>query len=716
MAATKINTVQILDSRIEPQAAPTYAVTIGPDQNQWYNIPASGFTDGSISFNNLTTLGKDRAYLDTFELEVEVEVTFTPHRDTKLAKGMTMAPVHGLFMPQSFPFNTVCDQIQVNINGGAFFSNPSHIIRAKERYWDEKKIHDSYGNVCPCSKPLVQCEMGFKDFNKRVLQSGLMQQSRSRLFGLHGGYADTSTGPFGTTNFSILDEYEDGYVNQDYDTVSATDKKTDPITFSVKWREPVMCSPFSSRYDATYGRPLYNITSIDLQFKMFGDLRNMFICVAPFNLDAWEVHLKGASLHYQVMTVTAPIPHDITVIPYRRYVPFITNGFIDGKYNKGSGRDVAFSSNVYTLNEVPSAIWIFAAPQLQYMHDISGHGDTSWYIMRSALCNVSNRLFGFLKKISISCGNTTQILDTAKPRDLYRIAKSNGCQDSYRDWARVDPFDPVVAPKLMVTDDAYKPWNWTQPSAGDTEPGGADPPPAEGNWDWIRWGADQCDENDPLSPGDPKIKYPDLAPGAGSVLRLIPGVDIVLPEQRLIPGANANNLVFKVDATYDFDFSTEADVPVALWILFEYVGVATFTPGNCMVTMNPLGNGGVMPNAPVVAASDLENVSTTDGSGWLDTLKSIFSKANSVAKQTGIVGELLNYVPKVGPVLSGIAKKLGYGEDGVDDETDDGMGDGPAAAAAGPTSTSTSIFGRKRARSNGGNVVGGAVMGLGDFC
>ena len=95
MAATKINTVQILDSRIEPQAAPTYAVTIGPDQNQWYNINASGFTDSSISFNNLTTLGKDRAYLDTFELELEVEVTFTPHRDSKLAKGMTMAPEKG---------------------------------------------------------------------------------------------------------------------------------------------------------------------------------------------------------------------------------------------------------------------------------------------------------------------------------------------------------------------------------------------------------------------------------------------------------------------------------------------------------------------------------------------------------------------------------------------------------------------------------------------
>lgn len=718
MAATKINTVQILDSRIEPQAAPTYAVTIGPDQNQWYNINASGFTDSSISFNNLTTLGKDRAYLDTFELELEVEVTFTPHRDSKLAKGMTMAPPYGLFMPQSFPFNTVCDQIQVNINGGAFFSNPLQIIRAKERYWDERKIHESYGNVCPCSKPIVQDEMGYRDINKQIVSQDFMNQSRSRLFGLQGGYAYSSSGPFGTTNYAILDEdeYSDtvvGYITDNAASVSATDPKTAPRSFKVRWREPVMCSPFSSRYDATYGRPLYNITSIDLQFKMFGDLRNMFICVAPFNLDSWEVHIKNASLHYQVMTVTAPVPHDITVVPYRRYVPFITNGTTEGTIDAhGDGNSLKFSSNVYTLNEVPTAIWIFAAPQLSYFHDISQHGDRSLYFMNSSLCNTSNRLFGFLKKISISCGNTTQILDTAKPRDLYRIAKSNGCQDSYNDWALADPFDRMVKPQLWEAEDTYKPHNWQDgpnvaPSADQEE----DDDTPDANFGYMTWSI--APVNQDVS-GTTVQKFPDICPGAGSVLRLIPGVDIVLPEQRLIPGANANNIVFKVDAEYDFRFGGEKTVPVALWILFEYVGVATFTPGNCMVTMNPLGNGGVMPNAPVVAASDLENVSTTEGSGWLDTLKSIFSKANSVAKQTGIVGELLNYVPKVGPVLSGIAKKLGYGEDGVDDDdAGDAMGDGPAAAAA---TGSTTLFGRKRARTNGGNVTGGAIMGLGDFC
>lgn len=654
--APAVSTVQVIDPRIEPQPDPVYANTIGPDQNQFYKIPASGRSDSYVTFNNLTTLGKDRAYLDTFELEITATVTFTSAAGTNGQFGFA-PPIHGFFMPLSFPFNSVCEQARVNINGGAFFNSPMATIRAKERYWDDEKLQKSFANHTPCQKPFLQDELCSYDQGSIAdFANQKFALYRSRMFGGHKGFASRANGPLTTTNFSILPNYE----------VEMT-PSSETRTLTIKWREPIFCSPFSSRYDATYGRPLYNITSIDLAFNLV-DLRNMFLVLNP-NLSNYEVHLEDVQLCYQVLTVTAPINHSFTVVPYRRYVPYITDA-----PSISPGREIvedfSVTSGVYTLNEVPTAIWIFLAPSLaEYQRfnwdgvpaalaGASGNG-RAFYTDSSRHTN--NKLFGFMKKISISCGNTTQILNTATPHDLYRIAKANGCQDSFEDWAIANPFNE---------------WNRI---AGLFNSGASDRLVIE------------MDTPEEFGPS-----YGITIPGCGSVLRLIPGTDIVLPEQKLTPGANANNLVFQVEATFDVAGTGDRDRQMALWILFEYVGVASITPGNCVVTMNPLGNGAIMAAAPTVSGTSSESEatpSTTEGSGWLDKIKSALGVANKLAKDTKIISSALKYIPGVGEIASNIASQFGYGY--------------KRPRAALPAATAAADL---------GSASGGAVMGLGDFC
>lgn len=637
-----VSTVQVIDPRIEPQPEPVYANTIGPDQNQFYKIPASGISDTYVTFNNLTTLGKDRAYLDSFEVEITVDVTFT----ADFTLGAVVPPPHGFFMPVSFPFNSVCEQARVNINGGAFFNSPMATIRAKERYWDDEKLQESFANHTPCQKPFLQdeCCISYHGAAATTLMDGLQDRYRSRMFGNQKGFASRANGPLTTTNFSILDNY------------SCT-STPDPTTLTIRWREPIFCSPFSSRYDTTYGRPLYNITSIDMAFNLV-DLRNMFL-VLNKNLTNYEVHIKDIQLCYQVLTVTAPINHSFTVIPYRRYVPYIT----DYPSNPVSGEDVVsdirITSGVYTLNEVPTAIWVFLAPTLGEYQRFEWDGQGSDLDDESAYCtdrsrHTNNKLFGFMKHISISCGNTTQILNTATPYDLYRIAKANGCYDSYEDWTKANPFDD----QLKIA---------TSTSTG----------------------------NIYFTPTTPAV-----VPGCGSVLRLIPGTDIVLPEQKLTPGANANNLVFQVEATFDWNGLGDRPRNIALWLLFEYVGVASITPGNCVVTMNPLGNGAIMAAAPTVSGTTSENEaapSTTEGSGWLDKIKSALGVANKLAQDTKIISSALKFIPGVGEIASNIASQFGYGYKR------------PRLTASVADSSAGAFPGA-------GAVDGGAVMGLGDFC
>ncbi len=634
--APAVSTVQVIDPRIEPQPEPVYANTVGPDQNQFYKLPASGISDSYVTFNNLVTLGKDRAYLDTYELEITVDVTF--HSEDSATNVGLAPPIHGYFMPVSFPFNSVCEQARININGGAFFNSPMATIRAKERYWDDEKLQESFANHTPCQKPFLQDELCCADRGaKEDFSNRWFSRYRTRMFGSHNGFASRANGPLTTTNFSILENYT---VNKG---------STSDHTLTITWREPIFCSPFSSRYDATYGRPLYNITSIDLAFNLV-DLRNMFlVCNTP--MSKYEVHFRSINLCYQVLTVTAPLNHSFTVIPYRRYVPYITDGNADSP-GTGVQHDLKITSGVYTLNEVPTAIWVFLAPALSEYQRFNWDGMVSTIpaaatpqgsFFDAASRHTNNKLFGFLKHISISCGNTTQILNTASVYDLYRIAKANGCKDSFEDWSQVVPFDEYA-------------------STGT--------PDAQGDFGSLG---------------------PNLVPGCGSVLRLIPGTDIVLPEQKLTPGANANNLVFQVEATFDYAGLGNRDRRMSLWLLFEYVGVASITPGNCVVTMNPLGNGAIMAAAPTISGTASENEaapSTTEGSGWLDKIKSALGVANKLAKDTKIVSSALKFIPGVGEIASNIASQFGYGYKRPRMPGDD----------------------------EGGAITGGAVMGLGDFC
>lgn len=638
---TKIATVKVIDSRVEPQPEPVYVETESPLQNQFYKIPASSCNNNNITFNNLTTLGANRAYLDTFEIEMDVTIAFTI--DTT---GGVKGPEVGEWLFRSFPFNRICDNARVNINGGTFFSSPLAHVPPKERYWKQEDITDSYQNHAPCCKAHLAVENGASNptiFNARsdwLNQCAHQTRTRMHRTDAGGNWSMFDNGPTGTWNNSIV-RIENYQVNDP--TLAATEYMKNHTVVRVVWREPIFCSPFSSRIDATYGRPLYNITSLDMSFDIM-DPKQMILLNSPHVTD-FTIEVTNANICYQVLTVPETIHHDVVTVPYRRYVPFIASAQGQAHTIPGDGRvhqisTSPLSTGVYTLNEVPTAIWLFIAPvkaeYQQYKCDwpapaayANGAGDP----ITAGAMSITNKTFGFIDHISLSVGNTTQILSTAEPLDLYRIAKANGCQDSYEDWAVPNPLYPTSA---------AGPWGFFSP----------------------------------------------FAPGVGSVLRLIPGTDIVIPGQPLIPGSNAHNAVFKAEVTGSYVNCTGRPIDVCLWVLFEYVGVAAITPTNCSITMNPLGDIQTLPSGtPVLSSTQMQTISTLEGAGWIDKLKQWFQAANKYAKDTKIASKILKQIaPKDGPSVVGeiadALDHLGYG------------------------------YSRPRKKA----VKGGAIMGMGDFC
>ena len=648
MTETVVKTVQIIDPRIEPQPDPVYDYVIGPTQNQYYKIPASGLSNANITFNNLTTLGVDRAYLDTFEIELTAEIQF--HLSALAAAGpsyITEVPVdNAVFCPapdewvfDSFPFNKCCEEARVNINGGAFFSQPLSYLRAKEHYMNQRSLARCYENVCPHVRPLKQNELGKAAFFTTTNNTTAAETYRGMGADTSQAFCPTRLG-FGYTGYQTSPQNLEGGFNNSivrrgksigaggasivgYASAGASEpslaggyenmfRTRHYMVYRVTWREPVFCSPFASRYDATYGRPLYNVTSMDLSFSL-QNLGNMIRVANLYGsttndliVDGYNINITSAALCYQVMTVPAErIEKPLTtIVPYRRFVPYVTDyngggaaGPQSSVISKLGADGLIFKSGVYTLNEIPTAIWMFIGPtkdvlQMNYEDGADDPGG-------SAIANnvtstkrghmwVTNKQFGFIKKVSLSLANTTQILNTASVQDLYRIAKANGCEDSFADWGAYD----IVSPKSNAR-------------------------------------TLEATDNNPIN----QI----MSMGCGSVLRLIPGVDIIIPDQPLIPGANANNMVFQAEIEAYVPPHSLQNSKYALWLLFEYVGVAAISPGQCEITMNPLGSGEILAVAPVISYEDYGDGEPIEGGSVLGgfSFRNLFRRGREIARNVG---------------------------------------------------------------------------------
>ena len=730
MAEATVKTVQYVDPRIEPQPDPVYDYVIGPTQNQYYKIPASGLSQSSISFNNLTTLGVDRAYLDTFEIELTCDVEFNipEYKNTYFTATQqdlwneTLVPNPCEWTFDSFPFNKCCEEARININGGAFFSQPMSYLRAKERYMDQWKLSKCYENLCPCHKPVGQYEVvaDYTDAGDEETRYDVTERYKydhalcvgglsypSRLGFANKGFMQTDQGMEGGFNNAIVRLLKDnrGHITSARTVPGTTDANGivtgEKIVYTVTWREPIFCSPFSSRYDATFGRPLYNITSMDLNFQL-QDLGNMirvanlvanqtftagardrpgnnagtganqkynntaeFVtnALSKKTISGYHIEIKTAQICYQVMTIPPSLNKPLTtLVPYRRFVPYITdyyNGLARGNVERALSTKeesgIEIKSGVYTLNEIPTAIWVFVAPskavlqnnKADYMyHTDTGHSTDS--VEKTNKFNtfrnnfVTNKQFAFIEHVDLSLANTTQILNTAEVPDLYRIAKANGCQDSYWSWAGYNTLDP----KMLCMD----PFSEANAGMGD----------------WT---------------GAVINSATALPYGCGSVLRLVPGVDIIIPDQALIPGANANNMVFQATVRCTIPAHSWAQNSYSLWLLFEYVGVAAISPGQCEITMNPLGSGEIMRESPILSATSEATEGELEGSGIWDRLKRGASIANHIADE-GVLSRILKHIPGAGGASKWLASH-GWGEPAAKRKKGDGGMKGGAVIGGG---------------------------------
>lgn len=659
-----VTTVNVLDPRLEPPPEPVYPIMQGPLQKQEYKLPASGLSDSMLTFNNMTIPMDGRIFLDTFEIEYVLEVKMAMTGD---GKGKFPVPADGLWTFESFPLAKVTDQCRININGVACISRPAYTIPFLERYWDQEKLLRCYADHCPCLKPNSYNDMcsPYSLYSRgRLLDTApnCVSGTQTDLTG-----ARTIISPYFGRQATNPRNYATNFTPAVNNGTAAT------LTFLI--REPIFCSPFSSRLDKNYGSPLYNISSIDFTFTL-NDLRNMFSISKALPLSVFSVTIKSAQLCYDVLTV----PNGST-LPDTIYRPFIqrTQYITDATWQTPAAGTLAttpqtITSGVYTLGTVPTAIWLAVAPtQSTYQTYRSNSTDGTFTQYR-------NKVFGNITHVNISLGNTTQILNTASIWDLYRTCKANGLQDDWFGFAN-------TTTGKRFPDYYYK-------TSTDVVSG------------WLE-----------IFNGD----------RVGSVLRLIPGVDILIPDNMLVPSSNAKQMNFQAEIQFVMDTDLNAgvtpDFKLSLWVIFEYSGVLSLSPGHGNLDMMPVTDlSSAIESAaalPTITPSEVigeelpsGEAGTISGTGWWDNFKrgfrSFWEKLKRSKLLSTAVGAATDYLPAQAKVLKGPLVKLTEQIEGsgyMDDDGDDRVAYGSGAMG----------MGAMGAGARGLGVHGGAIASLNDF-
>ena len=490
----------VADKRVVAEQGVVMNQYVGPLNWEHYRIPASGLSNTQLTFANLVTLGTNRLYDSSFQIEYTLEIGLNSYTDQNLQffkENLRMQP---------FPLHWVTDQLRVNINGAACMTRPQENLFQRMMYW-RQGVLDKTCNFCPHTKSPVVEDPPF------------------------------TVDATGSTPISILNHWKkygkNGSQNKGTPLPCVDMKFASAGVLSVTIREPILCPPFNQRLDQIYASPLFNITSIDLVYQL-NDLRGMIFGGLDYNWDGtW--HTSGqAVLQPTNMTIritdaqlcfnVASMPTGMTVppmlqLPYYDNVCYVTNAAFT-EQTTGT-REV--TSGVYTLSQVPTAIYLFVSENQLFRSDPEKSGV------------VRGMSLPPIRSVNITMGNNTQLLVTTSEYDRYQMALANGLEDVT--W---EEFHQNYIPFPGRT-------------AG-------------------------MDTNGRLYGHSSKC-----------ILRLIPGVDLLIPDKRLVGGTDAEQMVFQARVTVDIDGVPPASRPyLSLWLMFEYCGILTIEPVHASIDMIPL--------------------------------------------------------------------------------------------------------------------------------
>ena len=358
-----------------------------------------------------------------------------------------------------------------------------------------------------------------------------------------------------------------------------------------KIREPVIAEPLDFTSTNEFGTSFWNITSVELKYTLSSFFRNM-IAIDEYklyqNYDAYWLYVYGRRFisgetdreesYYDLLTddnikvqllekpfliynIATPFaapnrPFITQHKQFQRYESYVTaemqvqkeeqlQSYIDPK----QGKRITATSEAYPLQFHPNSIYIWVAQK-----------SSDRYSGKDRYTRVDS--YAKIDRIRISYGNTSNILAQFDDQELFQMSLRNGLQDrTFLDWN--------ATPKsITVPTDYYKNGGVLGFPCGT-----------------IIESVDGTNLKSTTTETS-KLPYMNRYAGIGSVVRLVPGIDILTGDTTnpLIAGMHAYSQTIKIEADF-VPLNAYDKTNYSLYVMFEYDGVCTINPNVCDLGM-----------------------------------------------------------------------------------------------------------------------------------
>jgi len=385
----------------------TYAVASGASSNTYQQFSAVSTSNSSMTFNIQVpseNIVVSREVLIQTDIAFTINITGVPNTETAFNYGETDAF-------QAFPLNSLFTTCSAQINNTNVSSNLQDILPSILRLNDNRELY-RYNGMTPCLP-----DQAYKSFADGV------GASNNPL----GDYADQSydgdlipRGAFPAT-FVVVHNITGG--GQDASVVSTNVADTWVITGSVRVTEPLMAlSPFIYG-DAVYNKQgLVGINAMSFVFNIDSSCKRFWSSASPYTITCslgTQAQQNPFSNCRMLLNFLSTQPTDLisarNVVPYMDLPRYIS--LQSATAPLAAGASASFNSQNIQINQLPDYFIINVRKPM------------------SSQTIKDSSTFLRINSISVNLNNTSGLLSSATPEDLWRISVNNHSTQSWTEFS-----------------------------------------------------------------------------------------------------------------------------------------------------------------------------------------------------------------------------------------------------------------------------------------
>jgi hypothetical protein len=394
-ALNELNTIRIVDPRVNFSSERSYAVLTGGSQISWKPFQSVSFSNSALNFScpppNPGICVDPKVYLSVpvlLQFSGIIPIVGNPPHLTQ-PSGTLLNNAFDAF--RAFPLSNIIQTLTVRLNNSAASINLADTITALLRYNTPHKIKEFDYSLCPTMQDYYQ-----------NYQDQLIGGVRNPLTQFGSNSWETTRGAF-------------PYVS--VNNPSITDGVTlNNASLQAVITEPLFLSPFLFGKGSCNHNGFIGIQTMDFQFVLGNNLQRIWShdLTSGVTFSSFNVQIGQPALLFTYITpkLLEPIPRSLS------YSYMVVDRYpTDANVSVAPNSAIPISSNNIQLNTIPRRVYIYARQR------------------NADLTMSSTDTFFALNQININYNNVSGLLSSASAMDLYNISKKNGCNLSWPEWS-----------------------------------------------------------------------------------------------------------------------------------------------------------------------------------------------------------------------------------------------------------------------------------------